>query len=134
NKCAGSKIKAACKKVSCKAGLEAKQASAGGTVDPGKVAKCESKFSSTFAKLEAKGGCLTTGDTAAIEAKVDAVVSDLESELDVPSGSNPNKCEESKIKAAAKKAECKCKVEAKVATFGDGPDPAQLARCESQFS
>ena len=84
-KCAAAKIKAAAKKAACKAGVEAKQALLGGAaVDPAKVAKCESAFSKTFAKLEAKGGCRTTGDTAAIEAKVDAFVADLDDELACP--------------------------------------------------
>ncbi len=41
-----------------------------------------------FAKLEAKFpvGCLTTGDTAALEAKVDAFVDDVVCELDAGSG------------------------------------------------
>lgn len=49
--------------------------------DPDKVAKCESKFVEQFAKLEAKGGCKTTGDAATIEAKVDAFLEDLDAEL-----------------------------------------------------
>jgi hypothetical protein len=45
-----------------------------------------------FAKLEAKfpgAGCLTTGDTAALEAKVDAFVDDVVCELDAGSGTCP---------------------------------------------
>src|SRR5688572_8072566 len=53
SKCQGEKIKAAGKKANCKAGLEAKQASKGGTIDPAKIAKCEAKLSSTYAKNEA---------------------------------------------------------------------------------
>jgi len=36
------------------------------------VSKAQSKLTKAFAGAEAKGGCLTTGDVAAIEAKVDA--------------------------------------------------------------
>lgn len=45
-----------------------------------------------FAKLEAKfpgAGCLTTGDTAPLEAKVDAFVDDVVCELDPGSGTCP---------------------------------------------
>lgn len=44
-----------------------------------------------FAKAEAKfpGGCLTTGDTAALEAKADAYVDDVVCELDAGSGTCP---------------------------------------------
>ena len=41
------------------------------------ISKTESKFTKGFAKAEAKGGCLTTGDAGAIEAKVDAFVADV---------------------------------------------------------
>jgi hypothetical protein len=101
-------------------------------VDPFKLVRCESTFANSFAKAESKGGCLTTGDASAIEAKVDAFVSDLNSELDTPV--NPNACEGEKIKAAGKKAECKCKLEAKQAGKGGAIDPAKVAKCEATFS
>lgn len=41
------------------------------------VSKAQSKFTTAFAKAEGKGGCLTVGDAATIEAKVDALVSDV---------------------------------------------------------
>jgi hypothetical protein len=134
NKCTGDKIKAACKKASCKAALEAKQAGYGGTLDPARMAKCEATFSTSFAKSEAKGGCTTTGDAAVIEAKVDAFVLDLDMELDVLTGTNPNKCEGTKLKAAAQKASCKCSLEAKQAATGGIIDPAKVAKCEATFS
>ncbi len=40
------------------------------------VSKAQSKFTKSFVKAEAKGGCLTTADAATIEAKVDAFVDD----------------------------------------------------------
>jgi hypothetical protein len=133
-KCAGSKLKAACKKASCKAQLEATEAQMGAAPDPAKVAKCEATFSKSFAKSDAKGGCQTTGDAATVEAMVDAYVGDLASELDVSTGTNPNKCEADKIKAAAKKASCKCRLEARQAETGGTIDPARVARCEAHFS
>jgi hypothetical protein len=134
NKCAGTKIKAACKKVSCKSGLEAKAASTGVAPDPAKVAKCEASFSKSFAKAESKGGCTTTGDAAAIEAKVDGLVEEFQKGLDIDTGTNPNKCEGDKIKAAAKKAACKCTLEAGQAQKGGTVDPAKIAKCEASFS
>jgi hypothetical protein len=134
SKCAGDKIKATAKKASCKASLEAKQAAKGGTIDPAKVAKCEATFSKSFAKSELKGGCISTGDAATIESKVDAFVVDLEGELDVGTGTNPNTCESDKIKAAAKKASCKSALESKQASKGGTIDPAKVAKCEATFS
>src|SRR5690242_16484724 len=81
NKCQAAKIKDAGKKASCLAGLYSKQAAAGGTIDPAKVAKCDAKVSAAYDKLEAKPVCNTTGDKGAIEAKVDSFISDLVSEL-----------------------------------------------------
>src|SRR5689334_10817029 len=77
NKCQGAKIKDAGKKASCVAGLQSKVAAAGGTIDPAKLAKCQAKVSAAYAKLEAKPGCNTTGDSTAIENKVDAFTTDL---------------------------------------------------------
>jgi hypothetical protein len=77
NKCNAGKIKATAKKVLCKGKLVSKQAMTGDAPDPEKVAKCESKFLDKFTKLEADGGCPTTGDAAAIEASVDAFLAGL---------------------------------------------------------
>ena len=85
NACEGRKIKAAAKKVTCLAALESKQAAKGGTIDPLKVLKCESRVTdhgvpgkpTGFAKIEAKASCNTIGDAAAIEAKVDAFIADV---------------------------------------------------------
>src|SRR5919201_2664848 len=114
-KCQGEKIKAAGKKALCKAVLEGKQAAAGGTIDPAAIAKCEAKLSAAYAKQQLGTTCVTTGDAAAIESKVDAFVADLANELDVNTGTNPNKCEGEKIKASGKKALCKLALVAKQA-------------------
>ena len=134
NKCAAAKIRATCKNAACKASLEATQASSGIAPDPGKVQTCEAKFAATFAKYESTGGCLTSGNTTALEAKVDAFVADLDSELNVDSGTNPNTCEAAKIKAASRKASCKCKLEAKQAQNGGSIDPGKVQKCEANFA
>lgn len=41
------------------------------------ISKAQSKFTKGFTKAESKGGCLTTGDSGAIEAKVDALVAEI---------------------------------------------------------
>lgn len=133
-KCGSAKLKAACKKAACKAGLEAKEASTGKPITQAQIDKCEANFAKVFSKVEAKGGCGTTGDANAIEAKVDAYVADLATELDVATGTNPNKCEGAKIKAAAKKTSCKCALEAKHVLKGTPIDPIKAAQCEAKFS
>ena len=121
NKCQGSKIKDAGKKAACLAGLQAKVAGSGATLDPAKVAKCEAKVGVAYGKLEGKGGCGTTGDATAIENKVDAFVDDLVTELAV--GTLPNKCQGAKIKDAGKKAACLAGLEAKFVGSGAPVDP-----------
>jgi hypothetical protein len=79
-KCTGGKIKCAIGKKSCLLGCY-KKAAKGAPVDPACLTKCRTKFDGgtdpakgCFAKLEAKGGCATTNDTAAIEHKIDGFV------------------------------------------------------------
>jgi hypothetical protein len=81
SKCQSAKIKAAGKKARCLLGLEAKAASSGVGPDAGKVAKCRSKFSSSFAKAQRKTDCRTGADRNPIEAKVDAFIDDVLCEL-----------------------------------------------------
>jgi hypothetical protein len=81
NKCSAGKKKCVANKVKAILACYGKAASAGTPVDSspgGCIDKAQTKFDGgtdptkgCFAKLEAKGGCLTTGDTAALETKVD---------------------------------------------------------------
>lgn len=48
------------------------------------ISKAQSKFTKGFSKAEAKGGCLTTDDSGAIETKVDLFVLDVICELSPP--------------------------------------------------
>ena len=53
----------------------------------GAISKAQSKMTKGFVKAESKGGCETTGDVGAIEAKVDAFAIDVIGELQPsPSG------------------------------------------------
>lgn len=77
NTCAAAKQKAAAQKFSNKVkchGVAIKKAVA---VDPACLAKAEAKFETAFAKAEAKGGCSTTADAAAIELMIDTALGDL---------------------------------------------------------
>ena len=82
SKCTQSKLKETGDKAGRKLDCYAKAVANGHVVDGGCLSKAEVKFSQEFADAEDKGDCLApTGDTAAIEAKVDAFVSDLFDEL-----------------------------------------------------
>jgi len=133
-RCAASKIKAVCKKEKCLLGVEAKACLTGTAADAAKAQKCRDKFASTFAKLDAKGGCLTSGDAAATETKVDAFVADVDSELcTVPAGDS-GRCGSAKIKASAKKACCLLGLEAKQASRGGAIDPTRAQKCRDQHA
>ena len=82
-------------------------------VDPACLLKAKNKFDggtklfagSCFGKLEAKGGCGTLGDLAALEAKVDAFVIDVVTELDPGYPATiMNACSSGKKKCVLKKA------------------------------
>lgn len=81
-RCAKLKRKAAGAKVADKLACNAAAVGRpGGTPDPVCLAKAEQRFQGAFARAERKGGCSTVGDTAAIEARVDACVADLVEQL-----------------------------------------------------
>jgi len=71
NPCLKAKLTAAAKKAASKLQCSATAASKGRTADPACLAKAEATFAKSFPKREAKGGCVTTGDVAAVEAIVD---------------------------------------------------------------
>jgi len=77
NDCAGSKLRAAGKKCSCKLRCNSTAARRGVPVGLPCLQRCESTFASAFARAEARGGCTTSSDAAGIETKVDAFVADV---------------------------------------------------------
>ncbi len=127
NKCAAYKLKATAKKQRCLAREYAHAAQSSAPPQQSEIDTCEAKFSGTFAKVE---GCLTTGDAAAIEAKVDAFVADLVTELD---SGNPSRCQALKIKATANHAKCLLRVEAREAASGVPQDPLRAQKCQLKF-
>jgi hypothetical protein len=120
NKCLAGKIKCVNKKMASLLKCHEKAERKGVTVDQACLAKGVAKFDggtkgiaySCFGKLEAKneGPCVTFGDLAAQEAKVDAFVADVVTELD-PSYPSPilNLCSARKKKCVLKKAAGKLK-------------------------
>ena len=105
NKCTAGKVKCVSKKKSCRLNVIAK-AYKTGILDGAKLQKCEDKFDGAadptkgcFEKLENKQDpmkpetmCSTLDDTAALEAKVDAFVADVQEELDPGSVIDLNPC------------------------------------------
>jgi hypothetical protein len=134
SKCSSAKEKATGKKASCKLSVQSKATSSGDPVDSVKLAKCEAKFSKAFAKADAKGDCLgPTGDTAPIEAKVDAFVDDANTEI-TTGGPVPSKCQGVKLKTAGKKAKCLLGVDAKAVAKAAPVDGTKIQKCKDKFS
>ncbi len=131
--CASTKIRAAGKKASCLLSLDAKMAG-GSVVDPAKGQQCKDRLGNptkgAFARAEARGGCLTSGDAPAVEGTVDGFVDDVFAALNV---GTPNPCQAAKLKAAGKKSRCLLDLEAK-AVAGHGLDPTKAQACRDQMS
>lgn len=83
SKCDSTITKAAGKKVSCKAGVNAKAQKKNEAPDSEKLTKCEEKFNKACQKGQGFGDCQTqTQPCPVIEAEADACVADISS----PSG------------------------------------------------
>jgi hypothetical protein len=83
-KCTAAKIKAASKKAAATLKCQQKAILKGIAVDQPCLDKAQNKFDEAFAKAEAKGGCATAGDAAAIGPVVDTFVDDLVAALEPP--------------------------------------------------
>ena len=83
SRCASSKLAAVAANAACLLGLEGKEAKSGTPPDAAKLQRCRDKLAKAFEKAEAKPPCLTSGDSASIQALVDALVTDLDGALSV---------------------------------------------------
>jgi hypothetical protein len=72
--CAAAKQKAAGKKTAAKIACYAAATSKGVVVDQDCLTKADMKFMAAFTKAETKGGCVTSGDAASVEAMVNDCV------------------------------------------------------------
>ena len=80
-KCSAAKVKAAAKKAKAQLFCHAKATLKATAVDQACLSKADANFLKAFQKAEAKGGCATTGDAAAIESTVDTFVSAIAAAL-----------------------------------------------------
>jgi hypothetical protein len=75
--CAAAKLKAAAKKTAAKLKCYSGAIKRARAVDLGCLLEAEQKFGTAFAKAEAKGECIATGDADAVESDVDLGVGSL---------------------------------------------------------
>ena len=76
-RCAAAKLTAAAQKAQKRAKCVAAGVLDGGGATPECLAKIEARFTAAWARIEARGGCATSGDADAIEGQVNAFVADL---------------------------------------------------------
>jgi hypothetical protein len=132
-RCAAAKLRAAGKTASCLL-LLAGKAAGGASVDSARLQRCRDRLGDptrgAFARAEAGGGCVITGDAAAIQAQVDATVAAIDAALAV---GTPSACQAAKLVAAAKKAKRLLALEAKRAA-GATVDPRRVQAIEDTMS
>lgn len=133
SQCTAKKIKIVMKKKSCLLKTFAAAAGKGVPADAVKLNRCALKFDFQFFKEELKGGCQTTGDAPAMEAKVDAFVADVIAELDVAPLDDQSKCRRAKLQCVAKYDQCILTLYSKAAKTGF-IDAAKRAKCEAKLA
>jgi hypothetical protein len=77
-KCAAAKSNAASRKIAAKLKCSQKAYLAGTSVDPDCLSRADEKFTGAIAKVEAKGGCVVTGDATRLEAAADTCVGSVD--------------------------------------------------------
>lgn len=132
--CTAGKINCVIKKKTCKLKCYSKAAKQGVPVDSTCLAKCSGKFDICFLKRDTNGGCSTTGDAPAIEAKVDAFVLDVATELDAAPADDENNCRAKKLTCVDKYDKCVLKVVRKAVKNGQPIDPVKRAKCEVKYN
>jgi len=143
NACSARKKDCVAKKAAALLNCHVKAEKKGLALDPICVQKAEDKFDGgadpakgCFAKLEAKYGasCLTSGDTATMEAKIDAFV--LDAVTDVDPGypvTIQNTCSAGKKNCVRNKVKALLKCHAKAEKKGLPLDPSCVQKAEDKF-
>lgn len=130
-RCSQGKLARASRKAESKLKCEATGAKLG-SVRPFCLETASLKFTKGWNNIEARGGCLTTNDLDVIEAKVDAFVDDITTDL-WPS-MTVNRCASLKLRAAARKTRGKLVCHAKAAKKSVAIDPLCLSRVDANFA
>lgn len=127
--CSSSKVKAAGKAVYAGALCRQKALAHDVAIDPECEAKLQDKLSTAYAKADAKGGCLVTGDAATTQAQVDACLADLAASI-----AGDAKCAAAKTKATGRNAYAKAKCWQKSYLAGASAGPACLDDADAKLA
>jgi hypothetical protein len=132
-KCAAAKQKAAGKDASSLLACYAKASQTQLPVDSGCTMKAEGKFTTAFAKADAAGGCILTGDAPNVEPVVDAFASNIVTLTPATMGTTTPKCPGAKQKAAGKTANSLLACYAKATLKQGSVDLACVFKAQDKF-
>lgn len=133
--CAAGKLMVAGKKAANKLACHSKALRRGAAPDAACLLGAESRFDADFQRLDARGGCVLSGDAAAIELRVDTLVAQVNAALNPGlTSAAEQKCAAKKLKAAAVAAARKLKCHSKAARYGSPVDPVCLNRADGSFT
>jgi hypothetical protein len=127
-KCASSKMKSSAKCWKAEAKCWTKAISNGEAVDTECLSNATGKLAADFGKIDAKGGCSTTGNAATITGKIGVSIDDVSSDL-----AGGGECGGSKMKAAGKAWGAKAKCHAKGLAATTNADPDCLAKAQAKY-
>ena len=131
-RCATSKAKAAGRLLAGLARCEGDAIDAGKPVAPGCIASRQATCARAWQRAEARGGCGTTGDLAAITAKADALLDDVGDVLGL--GGGPDSCAAAKLRAAGDAGWCALRCQARGEGRQGVPSTACLHTCADRFA
>jgi cysteine-rich repeat protein len=134
DRCSAAKLKATGKHVLAGHVCESKAAKSGLPVDMTCLVKASSKLETAVTKAEARGGCATMGDYAALAGAADALRVDCVEHL--PAGNSPqaNRCAAVKRKATGRLGRAQLKCYAKSSKRHEAVDPVCLGRAGERFA
>ena len=131
-KCVASKLKAAGKLAQKQLICHSKASKKGLAVDAACLTKAGDGFSSSFAKAESKGGCLTTGDASVVERLVDGSTNITVGSLAPLAVASV--CTASKLKFSGKRASSMLKSHSKAMKKSDSTKlPGDVAKAATKF-
>jgi phosphohistidine phosphatase SixA len=127
HKCSANKLDATARALVAHAACEARALQKNTTVRAGCHESADRRLGTAFARIEARGGCLFTGDEEAVDGAIDAIVGGL------VAGQTPGKCGATKLRMAAQKASVELGCHRVGARRGEPPKAACLSKALTRF-
>lgn len=133
-RCAAGKIKATGVAAERLLGCHATAMKRGTAVDQACLDRQTAKLASSFARAESRGGCVTSGDAAALDACATSFVGDVAAAVVGGADDDSRRCAAVKLKATGKTAGRTLTCHAKAASQGATVDPACVAKADAKFT